>query len=104
MKVLTIAHKYELDSFEGTAPQVLQFIEKDKNENGEFVTLNDGTTNEEVLRMLIDRTMQLNHKFPCIENTKAIEHMELALNYFEERTAKRKQQNVEGKPLPHKEN
>jgi hypothetical protein len=54
MKVITVGHRYELASFEGGEPQVIQFIEKTPNDppDGTLLTLNDGTTNEEVLAVL----------------------------------------------------
>lgn len=66
MKTVTEGHKYELESFEGGPSQTIQFIEKVKSdEEGTFQTVNDGTTNEEVLAMLIDRVGSLQAKFPC---------------------------------------
>ena len=58
MKVLTTGRTYALTSFEGGIPQTLQFIQTQplNNTPGEtgLVTVSDGTTNEEVLRVLID--------------------------------------------------
>lgn len=57
MKIIRTHHKYELENFEDkTKPgQVLQFIEKEPATQGgtELITVSDGTTNEEVLLMLI---------------------------------------------------
>lgn len=115
MKVLREGHKYELESFEPLSlslnsmgnqvenHQTLQFIEKvPGDEPGSLVTINNGTTNEEVLAMLIDRINYLQQKFPCRENAIAITHIETALMWLNERTRKRKAQNVEGKQLVHK--
>ncbi len=101
MKVLTEAHKYELDSFEGGTPQTLQFIEKVPVAEGstELKTVNDGTTNEEVLAVLIDRCNGLNKKFPSRETALAITKMEEALMWFNRRTELRKQRGVEGKQI-----
>lgn len=101
MKRLTSGHKYELDSFEGGPPQVLQFIEKAQVTpvSSELVTINDGTTNEEVLRVLIDRMQYLQDKFPCRENAIVITNLEESLMWLEKRTADRKARNVEGKQL-----
>lgn len=101
MKTLTIGHKYELDSLEGTNPQILQFIEKE-NKNNKLITINDGTTNEEVLKMLIDRMKVLGEKLPCRENSMAVTKLEEALLWLEYRTQKRKLQNVESTPFAHK--
>ena len=56
MKVLTEGHKYSLQNFESKEEtQTIQFIEKKQVVKDILVTVNDGTTNEEVIEMLIDR-------------------------------------------------
>lgn len=99
MNVITTGHKYELASFEGGTPQTLQFIEKVPTAGGsnELVTVNDGTTNEEVLRVLIDRLQYLNGKFPCRENAIVITKLEESLMWLNKRTDDRRARNVEGK-------
>lgn len=62
----------------------------------EMRTVADGTTNEDVLSMLIERTRYLNGLFPCRENTFAIIKMEEAVMWFEKRTADRLKRQVEG--------
>lgn len=104
MKVITTGHKYELDHFEnyglpGLPVQTLQFIEKVPVAEGskELRTVNDGTTNEEVLRVLIDRLQYLNGKFPCRENAIVITKLEESLMWLNKRTADRLARSVEGK-------
>lgn len=97
MKTLTPGHKYELASFEGGAPQTLQFIQK---EGEPLKTVHDGTTNEEVLHMLIVRARFLNDKLPSRETSIAITKMEEALLWFNHRTAIRKAREVEGTMKP----
>ncbi|AHF89517.1 ABC transporter ATPase [Opitutaceae bacterium TAV5] len=101
MKILTEGHRYELANFEKKdAPgQVIQFIEKVPESPGSatLVTVNDGTTNEELARVLINRIQHLNGKFPCRENAIAITHFETGLMWLEKRTADRVARNVEGK-------
>lgn len=112
MKILTEGHRYELANFENKDElqnQVIQFIEKEaytiKNESDptftatQLVTVNDGTTNEEVLEVLIDRLQYLNGKFPCRENSIAITKLEEALMWLNKRTADRVKRGVEGKNL-----
>lgn len=103
MKVLTPGHKYELENFDAKSKpgQVIQFIEKvpTSGEPGTLLTLNDGTTNEEVLKMLIDRMNSLQAKFPCRENAIATTHFETGLLWLEKRTADRLARGVEGKHL-----
>ena len=82
MKVLKEGHLYELDMFEDInmdlSNQKIQFIEKEPITLGstQLVTINNGTTNEEVLSMLIDRMNYLQGKFPCRENAIVITKLE----------------------------
>lgn len=104
MKIITPGHLYALKNFDDiTTSQSLkfvQFVEEGKNEKGEVViTINDGTTNEEVLAVLIDRIQFLNAKFPCCENSIALVNIETALLWLNKRTADRQARGVEGKAV-----
>jgi len=100
MKILTDGHKYELSSLEGTNTQIIQFIEKHpKGNTTELETIADGTTNEEVIEMLIDRINFLQSKFPCRENAIVITKLEESLMWLHKRTQDRVKRNVEGKQL-----
>lgn len=105
MKIITPGHKYELDHFEnyglpGVPVQTLQFIEKQPDPEDStghtLITQNDGTTNEEVLAVLIDRLQYLNGKFPCRENAIVITKLEESLMWLNKRTAGRVSRSVEG--------
>jgi len=108
MRVLREGHKYELMCFDPPIEigdiQTIQFIEKVPSGPiiGHLKTLNNGTTNEEVLEMLINRMNYLQEKFPCRENALVITKLEESLMWLNERTRKRNKQNVEGKNLNHK--
>ena len=102
MKVITLGHKYELDMFETSeSNQIIQFIEKTPKEEGstELVTINNGTTNEEVLEMLIDRIEYLQAKFPCRENAIVITKLQESLMWLNKRTSDRLKRGVEGKQI-----
>jgi len=86
-----VGHNYIL-----TGNQQVSFI---KRKNG--VLEYDGTTNEELLEVLLNRTKYLDEQFPCIENKNAILHIQLALDSFNERTNKRIAQGVETKDTNH---
>ena len=79
----------------------MQFIEKVPVAEGstELKTVNDGTTNEEVLEVLIDRTNGLVQKISEQGNRSAITKMEEALLWLNQRTANRKSRGVEGKQI-----
>jgi hypothetical protein len=102
MIILRPGHRYELANFEDPSKpgQVIQFIEKERRTDHvpELVTLSDGTTNEEVLAMLIDRLQALNAKLPNRDTSIAITHCEDALLRLEKRTRDRKARGVEGTP------
>jgi len=98
MQALIPSHKYSLANMDGTQPeQVLTFIRKEP-QDGKFVTVEDGTTNEEVLVVLIDRIKGLNEKAPCRENAICLTHLETALLWLEKRTRDRLARGVEGTP------
>ncbi len=96
-------HQYELSNFENKDQQgqILQFIHKEPKEEGstELITISDGTTNEEILEVLIDRMNFLQSKFPCRENALVITKLEESLMWLNKRTQDRIKRNVEGKQL-----
>jgi len=102
MNVLTPGHKYGLANFEDpNTTQEIQFIEKVPESEGSTTlrTVNDGTTNEEVLVVLIDRLNSLQAKFPCRENAIVITKLEECAMWLEKRTKDRKSRGVEGKQI-----
>ena len=106
MKVLIPGHRYELANFENkeASGQILQFIQKEPSaatstEPGTLITISDGTTNEELLEVLINRMQHLQEKFPCRENAIAITKLDEALLWLEKRTRDRQKRGVEGKHI-----
>lgn len=101
MKNKVAGHTYELANFENkdSEGQKLQFIHKEPISEGaaELKMVADGTTNEEVLAVLIDRMNFLQSKFPCRENAIVITKLEESLMWLNKRTADRIKRNVEGK-------
>ncbi len=102
IKVLRPGHMYQLPNFEDKDGfQIIQFIEKEPKFIGspDLVTINDGTTNEAVLEMLINRCQSLFDKFPSPETGEAIQLMTTALEKLELRTLRRIARDVEGKHI-----
>ena len=99
MKAIIEGHLYELESMELSNPQVLQFIDKAKLSDGSLITQKDGTTNEEVILMLVDRLRFLNGEYSCRENSLAITHLEEALHWLYARNLEREVRGVEGKAV-----
>jgi hypothetical protein len=86
--------------------QTLQFIEKKpdlEKGNGILFTVNNGTTNEEVINVLVDRLNSMQAKFPCRENAIATTHLETALLWLEKRMVQLKPQSAERPKLRHAE-
>lgn len=103
MRSLDDGHLYEAEPHQGEGPaQPIQFVKKqmatDAHGNRAFATVTPGTTNEELIRIVIDRTNRLNAKAGCVENHTALGHLHLALAAFESRTRDRRARNVEGTP------
>ena len=67
---------------------------------GEIV--HGGTTNEEVLEMMIHRMKYLQRMMACRENAIVITKLEEALMWLNARTSARKEQGVEGQDVQHK--
>jgi len=101
MKCLDDCHIYQLDNFiKGDRPEELVFYKMALDG-----TKTPGTTNEEVIKALIHRLTYLNDawqegKFHCDENSRAIDHLKLALDYLNQRTEDRVRRNVEATHNP----
>lgn len=91
MKVVDPGRTYEL-----SAGNRLRFVQKE----GGRVTRN-GTTNEEVLEVLIHRVTEAYQTLPCRETIRALHFLGEALAAFQARTAVRVRANVEGTRQPH---
>lgn len=102
MKVLVEGHRYEAENFENKQErgQMIQFIQKEGIMGSfDLKTVSDGTTNEELLEILINRMNYLQDKFPCRENALVITKLEESLMWLNKRTQDRIKRNVEGKQL-----
>lgn len=99
--VIVPGHKYRLQSFENREDfQTVRFIHKEPIKGAtELETVSDGTTNEAMLEVLIDRMKFLQDKFPCKENAIVITNLEESLMCLEKRTKDRITRGVEGENL-----
>ena len=88
-------NRYFLQSFTlETPPQNIIFYKLNKDGTWE-----DGTTLEEMLRICIERLIDLDRKISCEENFLAIIKMREALMWLKVRTEDRIKRGVEGKHL-----
>lgn len=91
MKVIDPARRYQL-----AAGNDLVFLQKHAGR-----VVRDGTTNEEVLEVLIDRVTEAYQTLPCQESIRALYLLREALATFQARSARRAEANVEGTLRPH---
>lgn len=96
----TRGHSYQLKNV-GDGHQTLTFIRKVPNPEAKFdvatmETVEDGTTTEEVIEVLIDRLTFLDNQVESEHNKKAIQSLTDARTALEEHTADRQKREVEG--------
>ena len=105
INIVDAGHTYDLHNFQekgsdqDVAVQTVKFIKKEPVGEGipDMKTVQEGTTNEAVIEMLIDRLRFLNKKMPSEYNEKAISDLESAWESLNKRTEDREARNVEGK-------
>lgn len=92
MQVIAPGHEYHLVNQSGNKiAGTLQFIHK---KDGKL--LKDGTTSEEVLKVLIDRIEHLDTVVKSKHNKTTVEHLKKALAAMEARSVDRIKRGVEG--------
>lgn len=102
MRVIDPGHEYELhQQHQAEQPSDRQFIRFGKKREiqpglEKMETVKSGTTNEEVISVLIHRIKYLDSIMPCDQNKEAIKSLELALNWLDLRTRDRQRRKVEG--------
>lgn len=101
MKIIDPGHVYEVQNLGEESTQTITFIKKEPVAEGstELKTVVDGTTNEEILAVLIDRLNILNAKFASEETVQAIASIQEALDLLNKRTEDRKARGVEGQAV-----
>jgi hypothetical protein len=104
MKILLEGCLYELESVHGTEIQAVKFITTTPSVDNpkKLIMINDGTTNEELIRVLIHRLEWQNRKLACMETQHAITELKDALRWLEQRCRARKDQDKENTLYHHK--
>lgn len=96
MKVIVPGHLYELKNLDGDGVQHLQFVQR-RDHNAELLPVEfrkEGVVTQEVLRVLIDRTMYLHNEQAWHENVDALNHLRDCLRLYELRAAHRNLQKL----------
>lgn len=94
-------HHYEVHNVEkipGDETQHIRFVQKVRPDDmsGRLVTLKNGTTNEALLQVLIDRIEFLDGYLSDRHNKNVLHHLKEALWNLDQRTAERMRRGVEG--------
>ena len=87
MKVLDAGHKYELEHLDGDDHQKIVFVKRFRGADN-----HQGTNNQELLRVLIDRVEFLDKEIPWEGNKEILHHLRMALVLHESRALMRKVQ------------
>jgi hypothetical protein len=99
MKTVVPGYAYELASHKPNGvTQILEFVHKAANAAGDdtLEAVDDGTTTEEVIMVLMDRLTFSNAKLPSAHNTRAILNLRRALDEWHARAADRVKRGIEG--------
>lgn len=89
MHVLDPGHMYRLRWLDGGSFGVLRFVKRSGEGYPGNIGNYPGTTTQEVLRALIDRTQYVDNQIPCGENLEVLDHLRQAIYFLEERAADR---------------
>lgn len=91
-----VGYSYAVVNPSRMATEESSIIAEVRFQNGKFDDKGaNGVTAEALLDILIDRTTEVNRRFPCQENLDAIDYMRKALASFHERVAKRTERGVQ---------
>jgi len=93
MKTITEGHHYTMDSLDGVAKNEIVFVKRFRGQEN-----HPGTTNQEVLRVLLDRVKFLDKEKPWEGNKKILHHLRMALVLHESRALERKVEKDEVAP------
>lgn len=77
--------------------QYIDFVQRElRTEEKALVTIKNGTTIRSVLKVCLTELEGLQEKLPCRENFRAMENINQAIDWLDEREKDRKKRGVEG--------
>ena len=101
MRVLDKGHQYALQHLESNGEEVLTFVKRSGGP-AQYEKDYPGTTTQEAIRALIERTKFVDQLLPCIENQAALICLRSALYWLERRAYLRRIQKLNRVNEPHK--
>jgi hypothetical protein len=99
LRVVEPGHIYEVHNVDGPGVQRIIFVRR-RGDDGRMLKIDErhkGILAQELMRVLIDRTLYLNAEAPCVEDIEAINLLRRCLMLFESRAARR---TIEKLPMP----
>lgn len=99
MRAIEAGHVYLVQNVDGSGTQRIEFVRR-RDSEARLLPADDrseGILGQELLRVLIDRTLYLNAEAPCAENVAILGALRTALQQYEIRAARR---TVEKLPMP----
>lgn len=99
MRIIEAGHIYEMHNVDGEPGdmQLIRFVRRRSDDAKLMPSFTPGILAQELLRVLIDRTLYLNAEAPCAEDMAIIEKLRDCLKLYEARAARR---TIEKLPMP----
>lgn len=90
MKVIEPGHVYEIVNVDGDGVQTITFVRRRGND-AEVLTdgRHEGILSQELIRVLINRTLYLNDEDPCQEDVEIVHKLRDCLRLYESRASRR---------------
>jgi hypothetical protein len=89
MRVLDAGHEYELAHLDGSGTSRIVFVKREGEGYPGNVGHHEGTTSQEMFRILIDRARYVNNQIPCYQTWLSIWLAAACVWLYEHRAAKR---------------
>lgn len=91
MKCIQPGHVYDVENADAPGTQRIRFVRRRDNVGEPLPDhlLHPGILSQELLRVLIDRTLYLYAEAPCDEDTEIVEALRRCLTLYESRAARR---------------
>jgi hypothetical protein len=99
VNVVVSGHVYDVQNVDGDGTQRIAFVLRRDPEARVLPAgeRDEGILSQELLRVLIDRTLYLNAEAPCAENGEIVDALRRCLRLYESRAARR---TIEKLPMP----
>lgn len=100
MKIVEPGHVYDVENVDGDGTQRIMFVRRRDSAAKKLDTSTEGILSQELLRVLIDRTLYLNAEAPCSEDVEIVDKLRECLRLYESRAARR---SIERLSMPERE-